>query len=296
MLYHINNKNLLFKIMDYSISLYIPVFNAEKTIGMVIDGVKKQSLAPSEIIVVNDASTDRTVNIVSDYKDIKLITLTEEKGIAYSRNIAISNCKNDFIASLDHDVLPDKDWLKNMMDSMIKNKSSYCGGKMIEKYIKNSFNSWRAKRYKQNWGDNDLINPPFVFGCNTLQLKNTWEKIGGYEEKYITNGEDVNYSKKIRSQNLITNYSVKALTHHLQNDNLTSLSNRVWRYHTYSYKIEKPSYIRFFRLVIKQFKFLIGRFLNDLIKLKFNFLIIDLIVFIQFIRLELQRTRKEKNK
>ena len=281
--------------MSYLVSLYIPVFNAQKTIGMVIEAVKKQSLELNEIIVVNDGSTDDTSKIVKSFKNITLINLDKEKGISYCRNLAISKCKNNFIASLDHDVLPDENWLQNILESLINNKSSYCGGKMIEKYTDNTFNKWRALRYKQNWGDNDLINPPFIFGCNTIQHIDTWKKVGGYDEKYITNGEDVDYSKKVQLKNLITNYSTKALVHHLQNDNLSSLSKRVWRYHTYSYKIEKPSILRFIKLSFKQIKFFLGRFITDLLKINFYFLYIDFVILFNFIKFELKRTLKEKN-
>ena len=174
--------------MSYLVSLYIPVFNAEKTIGMVIEAAKKQTLEPNEIIVVNDGSIDDTSKIVKSFKNINLINLNKEKGISYCRNLAIAESKNNFIASLDHDVLPEENWLQNILESLLYNKSSYCGGKMIEKYTKNSVNKWRALRYKQNWGDKDLINPPFVFGCNTIQHKDTWKKVGGYDVQYKTNG------------------------------------------------------------------------------------------------------------
>ena len=82
--------------MSYLVSLYIPVFNAQKTIGMVIEAVKKQSLELNEIIVVNDGSTDDTSKIVKSFKNITLINLDKEKGISYCRNLAISKCKNNF--------------------------------------------------------------------------------------------------------------------------------------------------------------------------------------------------------
>ena len=45
-----------------------------------------------------------------------------------------------------------------------------------------------------------LTNPPFLFGCNTLLTKSVWKKVNGYDEKLKTNGEDIDFIHKIRSQ------------------------------------------------------------------------------------------------
>ena len=87
-----------------------------------------------------------------------------------------------------------------------------CGGNMIEKLTLNKYNSWRTKYYSQNWGNKDLNNPAFLYGCNTLQYKNVWEKVGGYDETLMTNGEDIDYSKKIKTfENHNLFYSSEAL-------------------------------------------------------------------------------------
>ena len=52
-----------------------------------------------------------------------------------------------------------------------KDDKALYGGKMIEKFTQNKFNSWRAKYYSQNWGPVDVNNPPFIFGCNSIQKK-----------------------------------------------------------------------------------------------------------------------------
>ena len=51
---------------------------------------------------------------------------------------------------------------------MIKNNATLIGGRMYEKNIENPFNYWRALRIGQQWGDQDVVNPKFVFGCNNL--------------------------------------------------------------------------------------------------------------------------------
>ena len=54
------------------VSIYIPVYNGEKTIKEVIDSVKSQSFSFDEVIVINDCSTDNTKEILSTFPDIKI--------------------------------------------------------------------------------------------------------------------------------------------------------------------------------------------------------------------------------
>ena len=280
--------------MSEKISIYIPVFNAEKTIKQSINSIKEQSINVNEIIVIDDNSNDNTKEIIKKFSDIKIITNKNNMGLGYSRNLGMNESKNDIVGAIDADVVLDKYWLETLLKNLGKNNIVMCGGKMIER-IDNRFNSWRAKYYSQNWGDNNLENPPFLYGCNTIQLKSAWLKVNGYDEKLKTNGEDISFTNKIREQeNYKLLYSARALCHHLQDDNLNSLSKRVWRYHSYGYKIKEPSLYRFIKLTIKQLKFFIIRLINNIIKFNFFFIYISFVVFIKFIKLEFCNFIKNK--
>jgi len=272
------------------VSISIPVFNGEETIKEVIEAINSQSIKFDEIILINDCSTDNTMKIVDSFPNIKKINNNENKGLSYCRNLGIKSSRNQIVAGIDADVVLDKYWLENIIENL-KDDTVMCGGNLIEKYIDNKYNKWRSIYYKQNWGLNDLPNPPFLYGCNTIQKKSTWEALNGYDENFRSNGEDVDYSKRLTNiKNYKLFYSHKAKCYHLQNDDLNSLSNRVWRYHSYGYKIKKPSYYRFLKLTIKQFKFFFQRLMKDFLDL--NFLLINLIVLINFIKLEFKRFLK----
>ncbi len=280
--------------MSEKISIYIPVFNAEKTIEQSIHSIKEQSINVNEIIIIDDNSNDNTKEIIKKFSDIKIITNKGNMGLGYSRNLGMKESKNNIVGAIDADVILDKYWLETLLKNLGKNNIVMCGGKMIER-IDNRFNSWRAKYYSQNWGDRDLENPPFLYGCNTIQLKSAWLKVNGYDEKLKTNGEDISFTNKIREQqNYKLLYSAQALCHHLQDDNLNSLSKRVWRYHSYGYKIKEPSLYRFIKLTIKQLKFFIIRLINNIIKFNFFFIYISFVVFIKFIKLEFCNFIKNK--
>jgi glycosyltransferase involved in cell wall biosynthesis len=89
------------------ISVVIPVYNREHLIARAIESVVAQSLAAGEIIVVDDASTDRTAEVVVGIGErvstVTLVCLKENVGAAKARNIGIENAKGDLIAFLDSD-------------------------------------------------------------------------------------------------------------------------------------------------------------------------------------------------
>ena len=47
--------------------------------------------------------------------------------------------------------------------------------------------------------EKQTIEDPFLYGCNTLQTKSVWKEVKGYDESMFTNGEDIDYTMKVRS-------------------------------------------------------------------------------------------------
>ena len=104
------------------ISVIIPIYNAEKTIGKALDSVKNQSWnGEFEIIAVNDGSTDKSQEIVENYQlnnpemNIKLIN-QENGGVSKARNTALIVSRGEFIALLD----ADDEWLPKKTDTQMK--------------------------------------------------------------------------------------------------------------------------------------------------------------------------------
>lgn len=73
------------------ISIIIPLYNKEHFIEQTLKSVLGQTYTDFEVIIVNDGSTDKSVDIVSEFKDkrIKLIN-QENKGVSAARNTALN--------------------------------------------------------------------------------------------------------------------------------------------------------------------------------------------------------------
>lgn len=83
----------------------MPVYNGEKYIAESVQTVLNQTYADFELIVVNDCSTDKTLDVLNQFKDKRLIVLTNEKNIgsAASRTKAINSSTSKYVAILDAD-------------------------------------------------------------------------------------------------------------------------------------------------------------------------------------------------
>ena len=281
------------------ISLYVCAYNVEKTIEEVIIGILRLEPKPEEIIIINDGSTDSTLGILNKYKKkIKILNLTKNMGVGYGRNLAIEKSKNEYVATLDSDVVPDKKWLLNIYNSMHKNKSHLCGGLLIEKYLKsNRYNYWRTIHIMHRFKEKVITDvQSFITGSNMLLDKKAWIKVGGYDEKFRTNGEDVHFCIKLRLAGFRISYDSQAFCHHLQNDNLQSLLNRCWRYYINGTGLKKPTYKRMILRSIKHFKYCLINFSKDLINLRFSILDIHFRVLFNYIKMEYKSCKNKEVK
>lgn len=97
-------------------SVIIPAYNSEAFIADAIASVRTQTVGPSEIIVVDDGSTDRTPDIVAGMgADIRFIR-QENKGSGEATNTALRAVTTDMIAGLDSDDI----WLPHKMETQLR--------------------------------------------------------------------------------------------------------------------------------------------------------------------------------
>jgi len=100
------------------VSVVIPVRNGEQTIGYAIASVLEQTMPDLEIIVVDDASTDGTAEVVSSIRDPRLKLLRSERNIreAAARNLGMRNAKGKWIAFLD----ADDEWVPERIENLLR--------------------------------------------------------------------------------------------------------------------------------------------------------------------------------
>ena len=102
--------------LQSNVSVVIPTFNRGHTLNRAIDSVLGQTLLPSEIIVVDDGSTDGTEELIStEYSSVSYIR-SENRGVSAARNLGMKAAKSDWFAFLDSD----DQWLPHKLEKQFE--------------------------------------------------------------------------------------------------------------------------------------------------------------------------------
>lgn len=101
-------------------SVIIPIYNRERSVGKAINSVLKQTFTDFELILVDDCSTDNSVQVISEIKDerIKIFKLKKNSGAAAARNSGIKQAKGSYVSFLDSDDYYDRDFLQKTYNTL----------------------------------------------------------------------------------------------------------------------------------------------------------------------------------
>lgn len=257
------------------ISVYIPAYNAESTIEKCIKSILSQSYPVEKIIIIDDGSTDKTAEIVSEYP-VTLIKHSTNKGIAAARNTALNNVSTEFISSVDADCCPEKQWLEKLIKLISGRNISGAGGNLIEVHTKGLANTWRTIHMGQNWGNRPIYNPPFLYGNNCIYKTADIKKAGVYKDKYKTNYEDFDICKKLYKMNKNLIYTPHAKVYHYRKDNILSVTKTFWNWIFYEHNPPSTIQTLIGKIINTNLRMSISFFFRDLYKLNFRILPLDL--------------------
>jgi glycosyltransferase involved in cell wall biosynthesis len=167
------------------ISVIIPTYNSEKFISNLLDSIFKSGVQGFEVVMVDDCSTDNTVEIAKKYP-VKIVELGENSGPAIARNMGVKKAKGDILFFLDSDVVVMKGTINEVKDFFDKNPATNC---VIGICTKEPLNKGFVPRYMALFEHIHLAGSDaervsvFSPRCGAVR-KDFFEKIGGYNETY----------------------------------------------------------------------------------------------------------------
>lgn len=118
---------------NIAVSVIIPVYNVEKYLEKCIDSVLEQTFENYEIVLVNDGSTDNSLQIMQRYQEknpdkVKIFD-KENGGLSSARNYALDRAQGEYVTFLDSDDYIDKDYLQILYSTAKEHDSDMvCGG------------------------------------------------------------------------------------------------------------------------------------------------------------------------
>ena len=134
------------------VSVIIPNYNNEIFLKNVISKILGNTYNNIEIVIVDDCSTDSSIEIVKNFSSdkIRLYQNTENSGTYYSRNKGILMSKGAYILNIDGDDYIDSTYIENMVDGLKNNVDNIWGyGKIFERVYLNSNMNVISKKKSQ---------------------------------------------------------------------------------------------------------------------------------------------------
>jgi glycosyltransferase involved in cell wall biosynthesis len=194
---------------DVSIAVVIPLYNGGQYIRQAIEAVLYQSLPPTEIIVVDDGSTDDGPAIVGDLARSHPIRLLRKRngGQSSARNFGIARAGSNLIALLDQDDVWYPDHLARLAEPFLQHRTVELGwaysnldeidekGRLVTRSILHFLPAPHPKRDLPGALGSDM----FVLPSASLISRKAFEAVGGFDERLLGYEDDDLFLRMFRA-------------------------------------------------------------------------------------------------
>lgn len=166
--------------MKSKVTVFMPVYNAEKYLRSSIESILNQSYSNFEFLIIDDGSTDSSVDIIESYKDDRIVLYKNEtnKGLPYTRNKGLELATGEFIALMDADDISKKDRIFKQVHFLKNNNEFGVVSSRVERLIedkiykpKKRIDSYRVANIQLMF-NNVIGNPAAMFRKDIINKYN----------------------------------------------------------------------------------------------------------------------------
>lgn len=212
--------------MDDLVSVIIVNYNGADFIEECIESVISQSYTNWEIIVMDNNSTDGSIDLLKKYPFVQLIESKENCGFAKGNNIAIEHSKGEFIALLNNDAKADPNWLESLLYNLKQNPQlGSCGCKIISYYDSQIMDSAglliNISGMSRGRGRNESINGYntserilIPSGCAVMYRRSALNEVGLFDEDFFCYCEDTDLGFRLQLAGWECFYVSEAVVYH----------------------------------------------------------------------------------
>lgn len=200
--------------MPIRVSVISVSYNNEDSIENFISSVQKNISENDELIIVDNHSSDLTVEKISKFKNVKLVLSDKNLGFSKGNNLGVKAAKGQYLFFLNPDTFLDKPILDELIDFYEDRNAGLIGPKLtlpngkIQPSVRNLPTFWGAfqeyilgiKRKFSQYAP-EIVYPQevgAVYGAAMLINKELFEKIKGFDERYFLYYEDIDLCRKIK--------------------------------------------------------------------------------------------------
>lgn len=216
--------------MNDLVSVIITNYNYDNYLADAIDSVIAQDYNEVEIIVVDDGSTDNSINIISSYLPKVILVKKENGGVSSARNLGIAHATGKYVAYLDADDFWEPKKISKQMSVLVDSKSqlNYCGIKFVDE-IRGEV-AFSKENKAGNFNDFFIHNPsrtPFP-PSSVLMSMDLVKLVGKWDINLKSAAEDWDYFRRAAKFSDFSYTNENLLTHREHSKSLTSGPKRLY--------------------------------------------------------------------
>ena len=211
-----------------SVSVIIVNWNSGALLTKCLEHLQLQTISPTRVFVIDNASSDDSASNAEAFANVTLIRMVSNHGFAGGNNVAIAQSDTEFVAVLNPDAFPDRDWLQSLLvaASALPDVAAFgCrqlrdGAPDVLDGIGDSYHFsgsvWRDRHGAQQ-EERDLISREIFSPCAAAALyrRQALLDVGGFDEEYFCYLEDVDLGFRLRLAGHKAVYVPNAVVHHV---------------------------------------------------------------------------------
>jgi glycosyltransferase involved in cell wall biosynthesis len=198
------------------VSVVVCAYNAERTINACLASLETLNYPDYEVIVVNDGSADRTLQIAEQYSYCRIIS-QPNMGLSVARNVGAHAATGEIVAYTDSDCVADPDWLAYLVAKMQSAGLAACGGPNFPPPEDSLVPA--AVAVSPGGPTHVLVSDDVaehIAGCNMAFRRDVLLALGGFDPLFRAAGDDVDICWRFQDAGYTIGFSPAAVVWHFR--------------------------------------------------------------------------------
>jgi GT2 family glycosyltransferase len=198
------------------VSIVVCSYNSERTMRPCLESLIDLNYPDYEVIIVNDGSTDGTLEIAEQFPSCRIIS-QPNKGLSAARNVGAEAATGEIVAYTDSDCVADPDWLTYLVAKMEENHLVACGGPNFPPPEDSLVPA--AVAVSPGGPTHVLISDEVaehIAGCNMAFRREVLLTLGGFDPIYRAAGDDVDICWRFQDAGYTIGFSPSAIVWHFR--------------------------------------------------------------------------------
>ncbi len=211
------------------LTVALATYNGRNLLEIALPSLARQSFRDFQVIVVDDASTDDTVDWLHEcWPEVDVVVHDRNRGVTAALNTCLERPRSPLVGLFNNDVELDPRCLEEMVRALHEHpEAGWVGGKLIDFHKRDEIDgagdifTWRATGWRRGHGERDhgqYNTPRAIFGaCGgaALYRRSVLEEVGEFDEDFFAFYEDVDWNLRAQLAGFSCRYVPTAVVYHM---------------------------------------------------------------------------------